>query len=91
MVVDAAYHVHRDLGPGLLESIYEAVLAKVIADRGHRVVRQKPVPIEFGGQLFEEGFRADLLVEDALIVELKSVEKTWLPCITSNCSPTCAS
>ena len=74
MVVDAAYHVHRGLGPGLLESVYEAILAKALADRGLQVVRQKPVLIEYGGQVFEEGFRADLLVEDVLIVELKSVE-----------------
>jgi GxxExxY protein len=74
VVVDAAYHVHREVGPGLLESVYEAVLAKSLADRGLQVVRQKPVSIEFGGLLFEEGFRADLLVEEALIVELKSVE-----------------
>ena len=74
IVVNDAYHMHRELGPGLLESVYEAILAKALADRGLQVVRQKPVPIQYGGQSFEEGFRVDLLVEDSLIVELKSVE-----------------
>lgn len=75
IVVDAAFHLHCDLGPGLLESVYEAVLAKMLEDRGLRVERQKPIPIEYQGVHFDEGFRADLLVEGMLIVELKSVEK----------------
>jgi len=73
-VVDAAFHLHKDLGPGLLESVYEAVLARMLAKRGLRVERQKPVPIEFGDLRFDEGFRVDLLVEGCLVVELKSVE-----------------
>lgn len=73
-VVDAAYHLHRDLGPGLLESVYEAVLARMLKDRGLRVERQKVVAFEFHGLHFEEGLRVDLLVEDCLVVELKSVE-----------------
>jgi GxxExxY protein len=73
-VVDAAFHLHKDLGPGLLETVYEVVLAKVLEQRGLRVDRQKPVAIEYAGLRFEEGFRADLLVEDQLVVELKSVE-----------------
>ncbi|MDY0040408.1 MAG: GxxExxY protein [Desulforhabdus sp.] len=73
-VVDAAYHLHRDLGPGLLESVYEVVLAGMLEKRGFVVERQKPVPIEFDGIKFDEGFRADLLVEGDLVVELKSVE-----------------
>jgi len=73
-IVDAAFHIHRTLGPGLLESVYEVVLAHELKKRGLRVERQKPVPIEFEGIRFEEGFRADLIVEDCVIVELKSVE-----------------
>ncbi len=74
ITVDVAYHIHHDLGPGLLESVYEVIMAKALADRGLGVIRQQTVPIEFGGLSFDEGFRADLLVEGALIVELKSVE-----------------
>jgi iron complex transport system substrate-binding protein len=74
-VVDCAFRLHRDLGPGLLESVYEIVLAKLLADRGLRVRRQVPVPITYAGLSFDEGFRADLLVEDLVLVELKSVEK----------------
>ena len=74
VVVDAAFHLHKELGPGLLESVYEVVLAKVLSERGLVVQRQKPVPIVFAGCHFEEGFRADLLVNDRLLVELKSVE-----------------
>ena len=74
IVVDTAYHLHRELGPGLLESVYEAVLAKLLQERGLIVVRQKPVQIQFAGLQFDEGFRADLIVESRLIIELKSVE-----------------
>lgn len=74
MVVDSAFHIHRELGPGLLESVYETVLAKVLADRGLRIARQLPVPNRFQGLKFEEGFRADLVVNGLIIVELKSVE-----------------
>ena len=76
IVVDAAYHVHRRLGPGLLESVYEVILVNSLSGRGLNVERQKPVPIVFDGMKFDEGFRADLIVEDKVIVELKSVEKT---------------
>lgn len=74
VVVDSAFHIHRELGPGLLESVYETVLAKVLADRGLRIARQLPVPIRFQGLKFEEGFRADSVVNGLIIVELKSVE-----------------
>lgn len=74
-IVDAAFHIHRTLGPGLLESVYEVVLAHELEKRGLRIERQKPVPVEFEGIRFEEGFRADLIVEDCVIVELKSVEE----------------
>lgn len=73
-VVDAAFHLHNRLGPGLLESVYEVVLAKMIEQKGFSVERQKSIPIEFDGMKFDEGFRADILVEGKLIVELKSVE-----------------
>lgn len=76
VIVDAAYHLHTRLGPGLLETVYEAVLAKELERRGLRVERQKPISFEFDGITFEEGFRVDLLVEEMVVVELKSVEKT---------------
>ncbi len=74
LVVDAGYHLHRELGPGFLESVYEAVLATQLQRRGLAVIRQKSIPIEFAGLTLNEGFRVDLLVEDQLVVELKSVE-----------------
>ncbi|MBU4185101.1 MAG: GxxExxY protein [Proteobacteria bacterium] len=74
-IVDAAYHVHRKLGPGLLESVYEVILAHELKKRGMKVERQVPVAIVFDGIKFDEGFRADLIVENKVIVELKSVEK----------------
>lgn len=73
-VVDAAFHLHKDLGPGLLESVYEVVLAKLLEQRGLSVERQKPIPIHYAGLRFDEGFRADLIVEGSLLIELKSVE-----------------
>ena len=74
-IVDAAYHIHRTLGPGLLESVYEVVLAHEPEKRGLKVERQKAVPITYDGLRFDEGFRADLLVENCVVVELKSVEQ----------------
>ena len=74
VVVDTAFHLHRGLGPGLLESVYEVVLAHQLGQRGLRVERQKPVPIVYAGIHFDEGFRADLLVENLLLIELKSVQ-----------------
>ncbi len=73
--VDAAVKVHRELGPGLMETVYEVVLARELEKRGLRVERQVPVPIVYGGMRFEEGFRADLIVEGKVILELKSVEQ----------------
>jgi GxxExxY protein len=75
-IVDAAFHIHTALGPGLLETVYEVVLASELEKRGLRVVRQQLVPIVFGDLKFDEGFRADLIVQDMIIVELKSVEQT---------------
>jgi len=74
-IVDAALRVHKGLGPGLLESVYEVVLADELSRMGLRVRRQVPVPICFEGREFEEGYRADLLVEEQIVVELKSVEQ----------------
>lgn len=74
IVVDAALQLHRGLGPGLLESVYEAVLASILEQQGLRVERQKSVPIHYQGIDLDEGFRLDLLVDGQLIVELKSVE-----------------
>ena len=74
-VVDAAMRIHKDLGPGLLESVYEIVLAAALEWRGYKVDRQKPVDIEFDGMRFPAAFRADLVVDDRLIVEIKSVDK----------------
>lgn len=73
-VVDCAFAIHRDLGPGLLESVYEAVLAKSLEARALHVVRQKPISFTYNGLMFDEGFRVDLFVEGRLVVELKSVE-----------------
>jgi len=75
IIVDAAFQIHKRLGPGLLESVYEVILAHAIDGRGLKVDRQVQVPIVFDGIKFNEGFRADLIVEDKVIVELKSVEK----------------
>jgi GxxExxY protein len=74
-IVDAAIKLHQGLGPGLLESVYEAVLARALEKRGLRVERQKPVAFEYDGMRFEEGFRVDLFVEGRVVVELKSVEQ----------------
>jgi len=74
-IVDAAFEIHRSLGPGLLETVYEAILAKKLLDAGLSVQRQVSIPISFEGMTFDEGFRADLVVERKVIVELKSVER----------------
>ena len=74
-VVDACFKIHTQLGPGLLESVYEVVLFHELKKRGLKVARQVPVPILYDDLRFEEGFRADLIVEDKVIVELKSVEE----------------
>ena len=74
-IVDACFKVHTALGPGLLESVYEPVLAYELDKRGLAVSRQEPVPLIYEKLKFEEGFRADLVVAGKIIVELKSVEK----------------
>jgi iron complex transport system substrate-binding protein len=74
-IVDVAFHLHSRLGPGLLESVYEAVLARLLQERGLHVERQKAVSFEFDGCVFDDGLKVDLFVENAVVVELKAVEK----------------
>ncbi len=74
IIVDTAVKLHQELGPGLLESVYEVLMAHRLKERGLFVERQVPISIEFDGKKFEEGFRADLIVERKVIIELKSVE-----------------
>ena len=74
-VVDAAVKIHTRLGPGLLESVYEIILARELEKRGLRVERQVAIPIDYEGARFDEGFRADIIVEGMVILELKSVEQ----------------
>jgi GxxExxY protein len=75
IVVDSAVAVHRELGPGLLETVYEVVLVRELQERGLKVDRQVPVAIEYKGVAFDEGFRADIIAEGKVILELKSVER----------------
>ena len=73
-ILDAAFKVHTILGPGLLESVYEAALSRELVKRGHQVERQRAIPVFYEGELLEEvGFRADLIVDGLVLVELKSV------------------
>lgn len=73
-IVNAAFQIHRELGPGLLESVYEVILAGELKQIGLQVERQKPIPIRYKQLVFDEGFRADVIVENKVVVELKSVE-----------------
>lgn len=74
-VLDVSIRIHRELGPGLLETVYETVLAGKLAGMGYKVQRQRPVNIEFEGMHFEAAFRIDVLVEDRLVIEIKSVDQ----------------
>ena len=74
-VVDEALRMHRELGPGLFESVYEMILAGKLAQRGIGVARQVPVSIDYGGLHFDAAFRIDLLIGERLLVEIKSVER----------------
>ncbi len=74
-VVEAAFRIHRALGPGLLESVYEILLAHELVGLGHDVERQRPVAIRYGQVAFDVGFRADMVVDGCVILELKAVEK----------------
>ena len=73
-VVNCALEIHKELGPGLLESVYEVLLADALREHGFSVERQKPIPICFRGKRFDEGFRADVVVGEIVLVELKSLE-----------------
>lgn len=73
-IIGCAIELHRDLGPGLLESVYEVLLADILIKQGLKVERQVVIPISYHGIHFDEGFRADLIVGTKVIVELKSVE-----------------
>jgi GxxExxY protein len=73
-IVDVAFKIHTILGLGLLESVYEAVMAHELTKRGLRAVRQQAIPVTWEGIHLEEGFRADLIAEGKVIVEIKSVE-----------------
>ena len=75
LVVDSAVMVHRELGPGLLETVYEVILAHELRQRGLRVERQVPISIESRGIKFDEAFRADIVVEGKVVLELKSIEQ----------------
>jgi len=74
-IIDSAIQVHRSLGPGLLESVYELVLGRVLMERGFKIERQKILSFEYEGLLFANAFRMDLLVDDRVVVEIKSVEE----------------
>ena len=74
-IIDLAVNIHRETGPGLLETVYEVILADQLQKQGFKVKRQVAIPIEYRGIRFEEGFRADLIVENKVIIELKCVEK----------------
>ena len=74
-IVETATNIHRETGPGLLESVYEIILTHQLRECGLEVQRQVAVPIEYLGIKFSEGFRADLIIENKVIVELKCVEK----------------
>ena len=75
IVVECAIAVHRETGPGLLESVYETILARELELQGLDVKRQVPIPIRYKDMIFDEGFRADIVINDSVILELKSVEK----------------
>ena len=75
LAIDCGLQIHRELGPGLLESVYEALLAHAIAEAGATVLRQQPIPLTFRGQTFTDAFRADLIVDGKLVIEVKSVER----------------
>ena len=73
-IVDAAFRVHTTLGPGLLESVYATILAYELGRRGLRMVQQPPIPVVYDNVRIDTGFRADLIVEDKVILEVKSVD-----------------
>jgi len=74
VIVDAAFKIHKTLGPGLLESVYQATLSYELQTRGLQVLQQVPLPVEYEGVKLEIGFRVDLIVNSKVIIEIKSVE-----------------
>lgn len=74
-VIDCGYRIHCDLGPGLLESAYEALMAEALRQRGHEVTRQVPITMNYNGVVVDNAFKIDLLVDRQLIIELKSIER----------------
>ena len=74
IIVDTAFHIHRDLGPGLFETVYERIMEAELMKRGLKVEHQKPIPIVYHDVHLRAGFRCDLLIEDKVIVEVKSIE-----------------
>ena len=88
IIVDVAYQIHRQLGPGLLESVYQAVMKYELEKRGLKVLGKEPIPVVWEGVRVDKAFEADLIVEDVVIVELKSVEQLR-GCTRSNFSRTC--
>jgi len=75
IAVDCGFKLHKELGPGLLESVYEVLLAEALRERGLLVDRQVPVPIRYKGVVVDNAFRVDLLVDRTLVIELKSTER----------------
>src|SRR5687768_10834354 len=75
LAIECGFAIHRDLGPGLLESVYEILLASSLARAGLAVERQKPVDIEYRGISVHEAFRADLFIEGRLVVEVKAIDR----------------
>ena len=74
IIVDVSYKIHKRLGPGLLESVYETILFHELSKKGLKIERQKPIPIIWDGIYLDIGFRSDLIVENKVIIEIKSVE-----------------
>ena len=87
IVLDACIKIHNVLGPGLFESVYAEVLIYELTKRSLSVQKQKPIPLIYDGIKFEDGFRADLFVENMVIIEVKSID-SWPRYILSNCIPT---
>jgi len=75
IALNAGFELHKEIGPGLLESVYEALLAASLGRRGIKVDRQKPIELRYAGLVFAEGFRADLILENRLIIAIKSVDR----------------
>ncbi len=76
IIVDTAFHIHKTIGPGLLESVYHEILMYELEKKGLTVQKEVPIPVIWNDKTLELGYRADLIVEDKIIVEIKSVEKT---------------